>query len=62
MKKWSFHRVRHFFCSTLITRGANLEAVRLLAGQSSLAVTQLYVHAQARDLAAAIGRFEEPER
>lgn len=62
MKKWSFHRVRHFFCSTLIARGANLEAVRLLAGQSSLAVTQLYVHAQARDLAAAIRRFEEPER
>ncbi len=53
----TFHSLRHFFCSTLIRRGASLEAVRLLAGHTKLDVTQRYVHAQASDLAAAIAKF-----
>lgn len=57
MKRWSFHQLRHFFCSRLVALGANLEAVRIMAGHSGLSITQKYVHAQARDLAAAIGRF-----
>lgn len=53
----SFHSLRHYFCSTLIRRGASVEAVRVLAGHSALAVTQQYVHATAADLVAAIGKL-----
>lgn len=53
----SFHSLRHFFCSLLIRTGANVEVVRLLAGHSDLATTQRYVHAEARDLAAAIAKL-----
>jgi integrase len=54
LKDRSFHSLRHYFCSTLIRRGASVEAVRLLAGHSDLQVTQRYVHAAAGDLQAAI--------
>ena len=57
MREWSFHSLRHYFCSTLIRRGASVEAVRLLAGHSKLEVTQRYVHATAADLQAAIARL-----
>jgi integrase/recombinase XerD len=57
MREWSFHTLRHYFCTTLIRRGASVEAVRLLAGHSRLDVTQRYVHANAADLEAAIGRL-----
>jgi integrase len=53
----SFHSLRHYFCSTLIRRGASVEAVRVLAGHSALAITQRYVHATAADLAAAISKL-----
>lgn len=53
----SFHSLRHSFCSTLIRRGASVEAVRLLAGHSDLATTQRYVHAEAADLAGAIAKL-----
>ncbi|MBN2195026.1 MAG: site-specific integrase [Polyangiaceae bacterium] len=53
----SFHSLRHYFCSTLIQRGAGVEAVRVLAGHSALAVTQRYVHATAADLTAAIRKL-----
>lgn len=57
MRAWSFHSLRHYFCSTLIRRGANLEAVRVLAGHSKLEITQGYVHANANDLEQAIACF-----
>jgi integrase len=53
----SFHSLRHYFCSTLIRRGASVEAVRQLAGHSALAITQLYVHANAADLTTAIAKL-----
>ena len=40
VRDWSFHSLRHYFCSALIRRGASVEAVRLLAGHSKLDVTQ----------------------
>jgi site-specific recombinase XerD len=55
------HALRHFFCSTLVGLGANLEAVRLLAGHSKLTMTQRYVHATGAELAAA-KRFGGGER
>jgi integrase/recombinase XerC len=53
----SFHALRHYFCSTLVRRGASLEAVRLLAGHGDLQTTQRYVHALGGDLKAAIAKF-----
>jgi integrase len=57
LRRWSFHSLRHYFCSTLIRRGGSLEAVRVLAGHSNLSVTQRYVHATGADLEAAIARL-----
>jgi integrase len=57
MRGWSFHSLRHYFCSTLIRKGASLEAVRLLAGRSKLDITQRYVHATGDDLVDAIACF-----
>ena len=53
----SFHSLRHYFCTTLIRRGASVEAVRVLAGHSGLDVTQRYVHATGADLKAAIAKL-----
>jgi site-specific recombinase XerD len=49
--------LRHYFCSTLIRRGASLEAVRVLAGHGSLSITGGYVHATGKDLEAAVARL-----
>ncbi len=59
MRAWSFHAIRHAFCSILIRRGASIEAVRVLAGHSKLDVTQRYVHATGDDLKATILKFGE---
>jgi integrase len=53
----SFHQLRHYFCSTLVRRGASVEVVRLLAGHSALAVTQRYVHAAGSELRSAIDKL-----
>jgi integrase len=53
----SVHALRHAFCSVLIRRGANVEAVRLLAGHADLQTTQRYVHAAAADLRAAMAKL-----
>jgi integrase/recombinase XerC len=53
----SFHALRHYFCTTLVRRGASLEAVRVITGHGSLSVTERYVHAIGEDLASAIGRL-----
>ena len=55
LKERSFHSIRHAFLSKLVRRGASVEAVRMLAGHSSLTVTERYVHATAGDLRRAIG-------
>lgn len=57
LKERSFHSLRHYFCSKLVSLGASIEAVRLLAGHSDLATTQRYVHAAGGDLRDAIARF-----
>ena len=53
----SFHALRHYFLTALVRGGANLEAVRELAGHSKLHTTQRYVHATGADLRDAIGRL-----
>jgi integrase len=57
LRPWSFHALRHYFCTTLLRRGAHAEAVRVLAGHSSLKVTERYLHAAATDLHQAIARL-----
>lgn len=54
MQIWSFHQLRHFFCSTLVRDGVSVEAVRVLAGHADLKTTQRYVHASTADLRAAV--------
>jgi integrase len=53
----SYHALRHYFLTALVRGGANLEAVRELAGHSKLHTTQRYVHATGADLRDAIGRL-----
>jgi integrase/recombinase XerC len=50
----TFHSKRHAFVSDMLSRGASAEAVRELAGHSSLTQTQDYAHAAAGDLQKAI--------
>jgi site-specific recombinase XerD len=59
LKERSFHSLRHYFVTQLLRRGAGLEAVRTLAGHSTLEMTQRYAHATGDDLKAAIGRLEK---
>ncbi len=58
LREWSFHALRHYFISTLIRGGGSVEAVRVLAGHSSLAVTARYAHATRSDLAAAMAKLD----
>lgn len=60
-RTWSVHALRHAFCSHLVRVGVGVEAVRALAGHSSLAVTNRYVHATGADLHGAMERgFNAP--
>ncbi len=58
----SFHLLRHFFCSRLLQVGANIEAVRRLAGHEMLSTTARYVHAVSADMSAAIDRLSGNRR
>jgi integrase len=53
-RAWGVHAMRHAFCSHLVRAGVSLKAVQDLAGHSSLAVTNRYVHAVAMDLKDAV--------
>jgi len=53
----SYHALRHYFLTALVRGGANLEAVRELAGHSKLLTTQRYVHATGADLRDAISKL-----
>lgn len=52
------HVMRHEFCSRLADRGLNAAVIKELAGHSSLAVTQIYIHIKADALVAAIKTLE----
>jgi integrase len=57
LRQWSFHALRHAFCTRLLRVGATIEAVRMLAGHRELRTTQRYVHASAIELQSAVARL-----
>lgn len=57
LRERSFHSLRHHFITEMVRSGASLEAVRVLAGHSSLTMTQRYAHATAADLQAAVQKL-----
>jgi site-specific recombinase XerD len=59
-REWSVHALRHAFCSHLVRVGIGVEAVRALAGHSSIRVTNRYVHATGADLQGAMARGFAP--
>lgn len=59
-RTWSVHALRHAFCSHLVRVGIGVEAVRALAGHSSIRVTNRYVHATGADLLGAMERGFRP--
>lgn len=57
IEHWTFHQLRHCFCTTLLVRGATIEEVRQLAGHQGLGPTARYVHATAAALKDAVNRL-----
>ena len=57
LQERSFHSLRHFFVSEMVRKGASVEAVRELAGHTSLVVTQRYAHANEDDRRAAVNKL-----
>jgi site-specific recombinase XerD len=57
LRERSYHSLRHYFITELVRRGAGLEAVRVLAGHSTLAMTERCAHATGDDLKAAIRKL-----
>lgn len=55
------HAMRHEFCSRLADRGLNAAVIKELAGHSSLAVTQIYIHVGAQALVDAIAALEDAQ-
>ena len=54
LTEWGFHALRHHFCSQLARKGANIEAVRVLAGHGSVRTTERYLHVTRQDLRDAV--------
>jgi site-specific recombinase XerD len=58
----NFHSLRHYFCSSLIRAGVDIETVRVLAGHSDVRITQRYLHSEASDLKSAIAKLNRGGR
>lgn len=52
------HVMRHEFCSRLADKGLNAAVIQQLAGHSTLAITQRYIHVKAEHLVRAIRELE----
>jgi integrase len=55
-----WHALRHSFCSHLAMRGATPKAIQDLAGHTSLAITQKYLHIAPSELRSAIALLNQP--
>ena len=49
-KSLKLHSLRHSFCTWLLTAGVPIQEVQLIAGHSSIAVTEIYNHMQSQNL------------
>lgn len=59
-KQFVPHILRHEFCSRLAANGENAAVIQQLAGHSTMAITQRYVHLFGGELDSAITRMEQP--
>lgn len=49
LRRHSFHSLRHYFCTSLLRRGADIEVVRTVAGHQDIETTMQYLHARFED-------------
>ncbi len=54
---YTFHSLRHYFITKLVTIGADINTVRELAGHSNLSTTQNYLHVRFEQLQKAISKL-----
>jgi integrase len=57
----SFHSIRHYFCTSLLRRGADIELVRVVAGHQDVETTMRYLHARYEDASKFMGTIKAPE-
>ena len=57
LRRTGWHVLRHSFCSHLAGRGVVAVVIKKLAGHSSIAVTNRYMHEESGDLREAINRL-----
>lgn len=62
LAEWASHPLRHGFLSDLARAGANIEAIRTIAGHANLATTQRYLHVTRDDLVATVAKLRREKR
>lgn len=50
LARHSFHALRHYFCTSLIRRGADIASVQMVAGHADVATTMQYSHPRVEDV------------